>query len=187
MHRDGSTGAPSAGVCEAQPGAGTGDGTCRAEGLLGPVGPLRFNHRSRKRGESQALCTGCSRPPLGLGGLSGQDSLRDLGVVCRERKGQLVPLGDFRLRGERDRFNPWPGAHLHAPRPPLREIRGQVPAAVGAPSLSPASPPPRHLLPSLPAPLTSSLSSFLFRDQKNMRSTARKSILCPLPWSVGLL
>ena len=42
MHWDGSTGAPSVGVCEAQPGAGTGDGTCRAEGLLGPVGPLHL-------------------------------------------------------------------------------------------------------------------------------------------------
>lgn len=41
--------------------------------------------------------------PLGLGGLSGQDYLRDLGVVSAGKgKGQLVPLGDFRLRkGER--------------------------------------------------------------------------------------
>lgn len=50
--------------------------------------------------------------------------------------------------------------------------------------LPPSSPPP----PFSPRPShPSSLSSFLFRDQKNMRSTARKSILCPPPWSVGLL
>lgn len=71
MYWDGSTGAPSAGVCEAQPGAGTGDGNCQAEGLLGPVGPLHFNNRSQRHGESQALGTGCSGPPLGLGGLGG--------------------------------------------------------------------------------------------------------------------
>ena len=89
-----------------------GGGTIRARGL-----PRRLPAGVSARPRHPSYCSG---PPLGLGGLGGQDPLRDLGVVCRERKGQLMPLGYFRLRRERVRFNPlaWrPPACPLAPSP----------------------------------------------------------------------
>lgn len=122
-------------------------GPARLKGCWALWGLFIFNNRSQRHGESQALGTGCSGPPLGLGGLGGQDPLRDLGVVCRERKGQLMPLGYFRLRRERVRFNPLAWRPPACPLAPSPGNRRTGPRSGGC-SLPPSSPPP----PSSPRP-----------------------------------